>query len=245
MSTKPYYQDARRTIYLGDCFEVLSDLSADCAQLLVSDIPYGKNYRGTGFRKVSLPNMMIAQDDGSFDVPLFIKLSLRVLQSMRHLYVFGPYDPTGLPMLCGVTELIWDKGLMSAGDVESLWATTHEKIWFAVNGKRLGKAAGERGNFAGRLRRASVLRYTRLNASAVDEHLTPKPLGLLRELIESSSHLGETVIDPCMGVGSVLEAADLEGRQAIGIEISERNCEVAARKFSTSAPLLNTSEAAA
>ena len=241
---KPYYQDAQRVIYFGDCFEVLPGLPADCADLLISDIPYGQNYRGTGFRKMALPSMEIAGDDGAFDVPAFVKASLRVLKSMRHLYVFGPHGLQGLPMLSGVTELIWDKELMSAGDVESLWATTHEKIWFAVNGKRLGKAAGERGNFAGRLRRASVLRYARLNASAVDDHLTPKPIPLLRELIESSSHFGETVIDPCMGVGRVLEAASLEGRKSIGIEIDERNCEVAANKFRMSAPLLNTEAAA-
>ena len=227
----PYYKENGITIYHGDCRDVLPSLPRECADLLICDVPYGKKYTGTGFRKIQLPMMSIEQDDGSFDLPGFIEVSLMVLRNMRHLYIFGPYDLNQFPMLSGVTELIWDKELMGAGDVSSLWSTTHEKVSFAINGKRLGKAAKERGNLAGRLRRGSVLRCPRLNASGVDSHLTEKPVVLLRGLIEASSYIGETVIDPCMGTGSTLKAALLEGRQGIGVDVNEANCELAAQRF--------------
>jgi site-specific DNA-methyltransferase (adenine-specific) len=62
-------------------------------------------------------------------------------------------------------------------------------------------------------------------------HPSEKPVELLRELIESSSCIGETVLDPFAGVGSTLEACRIEGRACVGIEIEERYAEIAANRL--------------
>lgn len=57
----------------------------------------------------------------------------------------------------------------------------------------------------------------------------PKPLAM--RSIRLSTWLGEVVLDPFMGSGTPLLAARLLGRRAIGVEVSERHCELAVRRL--------------
>lgn len=60
-------------------------------------------------------------------------------------------------------------------------------------------------------------------------HPTQKPLAVMRQLIERTT--GRLILDPFMGVGATLRAAKDLGRRAVGIEIEERYCEIAARRL--------------
>jgi site-specific DNA-methyltransferase (adenine-specific) len=62
-------------------------------------------------------------------------------------------------------------------------------------------------------------------------HPTPKPLALMRFMVDISVRPGTAILDPFAGSGTTLLAARLEGRQAVGIEISERYCEIAANRL--------------
>lgn len=59
-------------------------------------------------------------------------------------------------------------------------------------------------------------------------HPTQKPVALMRRLLEKTHG---TILDPFMGSGTTLRAAKDLGRKAIGIEIEERYCEIAARRM--------------
>ncbi|HEU4641264.1 MAG TPA: site-specific DNA-methyltransferase [Gemmatimonadaceae bacterium] len=64
-----------------------------------------------------------------------------------------------------------------------------------------------------------------------NEHPCPRKLRHVLWLVRWWSEPGETVLDPFAGSGTTLVAAKELGRRAIGIEIEEKYCEIAARRL--------------
>jgi DNA modification methylase len=77
-----------------------------------------------------------------------------------------------------------------------------------------------------------VTNVWRMQPEQRNGHPAPYPLELPMRAIRLSTWPGETVIDPFCGSGSTLRAAKDLGRKAIGIEASEKFCELAARRLS-------------
>jgi DNA modification methylase len=216
MRVKPYYERDGITIFHGDCREVLPTLERRAADLLVADPPYGVNFRSNRGKNFG----PLAGDEDAAWVPAALDLALDVLRPNRHAYVFGPEDL--LPeRLAARTELIWDKCQHGSGNLASCWGPAHEPITFATFiPSKANRARGD-GRGVARMRSGSVLRYPRPNSTGVKRHPTEKPIPLLRRIVESSSLLGEVVLDPTVGCGSTLIAAIAEGRRGIGIELDE------------------------
>lgn len=76
---------------------------------------------------------------------------------------------------------------------------------------------------------AAVWTHHVVNGASMDrpDHPCPKPLPLMRELVELFTDPGETILDPFAGSGTTLVAAKQLGRKAIGIELNEEWCQVA------------------
>jgi hypothetical protein len=73
--------------------------------------------------------------------------------------------------------------------------------------------------------------------ASANHHPTVKPTDLMRYLCRLVTPKGGTVLDPFMGSGSTLKAAELEGFSAIGIELSAEYIEIAKRRIAADAPL--------
>ena len=65
------------------------------------------------------------------------------------------------------------------------------------------------------------------------EHPTPRTLDAMEYIL--NMHEWQSVLDPFCGSGTTLVAAKQLGRKAVGIEISEKYCEIAVKTISTDA----------
>jgi DNA modification methylase len=71
----------------------------------------------------------------------------------------------------------------------------------------------------------------KIGPARCDGHPAPFPVELARRAIRLSTWPGEVVLDPFAGSGTTLLAARQLGRRAIGIERSERYCELAVNRL--------------
>ena len=67
--------------------------------------------------------------------------------------------------------------------------------------------------------------------AAADLHPTVKPVALFARLIRNSTRPGETVLDPFMGSGTTIIAAEQMGRRAIGCELDPHYCDVIVNRW--------------
>jgi DNA modification methylase len=70
-----------------------------------------------------------------------------------------------------------------------------------------------------------------------DQHPTQKPVALAGHFIALHSEPGDLVLDPFMGTGSTGIAAEILGRDFIGIDLSPEYIEIARRRIEGTAPL--------
>jgi DNA modification methylase len=225
---KPFYESERATLYCADAGEVMPGLESESMDLLVTDPPYGVEWQSRR-RAESFEELAADSASDREGIRAVVAECVRLLGQHRHLYVFGPADALEGLKVSAVAELVWDKGLMGSGSMTAPWGPQHERISFAAGKHR---HAGKSGLDATpvRMRKGSVLRHPRPTGRKV-RHPTEKPVPLLRELIESSSRQGETVLDPFAGIGSTGVAALLLGRRVVLVEIDEGYAEIAAERL--------------
>ena len=209
-AVKPYYQDEAVTIYHGDCREILPLVKAD---VLVTDPPYGISHssnHATGSSTAPWLRTEIRGDGG-------IELRDAVLSEWcGPALVFGTWKVK--PPIGARTALVWDKGPASGmGDLSLPWKLSWEMIYVCGDGFVGARDVGVISN-----------KWVVSRASMGRAHPNEKPVELLAYLL-SKCPLG-TVLDPFAGSGTTLRAAKDLGRKAIGIEIEERYCEIAARR---------------
>lgn len=206
---KPYYEHAGITIYHGDCREIAPALAFD--GLVLTDPPYGiahpTDYAARGRANLApcTDYPAVHGDDAPFDPRWLLDIGTgRILWGANHY-------ADRLPPKGG--WLVWDKERP-----DDLDQATCELAWTdCVKGVRRHRQLWN-----------GMMRV----GNDVLQHPTQKPEGLMRWCLSLRwTDVGD-VLDPFMGSGTTLRAAKDLGRKAIGIEIEERYCEIAAKRLS-------------
>lgn len=228
---KPYYSEGNITIYHGDCLDILMDAPPSFVfDAVIGDPPYcsgGRNQQQARqtFEKSGRSEWFLTDQMGSDSYTWWMRMIAGWL-FMRasvgaHLYLFTDWRQYSNLTTAVETKgwtlrncIVWDKA--EGGAMGSFWRNNHE--WIPVFSKGPPTPLPD-GSFFNTWR--GVKPHS-------DEHPTVKPLGLMTKLVRASSG---TVIDPWMGEGTTLVAAKQLGRPAIGIELIERYCELAANRL--------------
>ena len=227
---KPYYEDDFVTLYHGDCLEVTEWLEAD---VLVTDPPYGiahRDKRSSGAtREERLRRSQERHAAGtayiSNDHDTGVRDKMLALWDVRPGLVFGSWRRPRPKHT--VQRLIWhktDPGTGLSSPDSHPWISKDEEIY--VIGERMG--AFGNGRVDGNVYTTDEIRgaYT----SQIG-HPTPKPIALMGKLLDKCQREW-TIADPFAGSGSTLVAAKQLGRRAIGVELEEKYCEIAAQRLS-------------
>lgn len=202
----PYFDDGTITLYHGDFRRVMPEVMDECS-VMVTDPPYGVMWASMHHR--SRHTELISGDD-STDA----RDGALELWDGRPALAFGSWR---YPDSAASAALFWERTTGGMGDLSMPWSPNVEVIFVHGRGFR-----GHRGS--------SVLRH--YGGRRGRRHPAEKPVPLLLELIRKCPE--GVVLDPFAGSGSTLEAARLDGRSAVGIELEERWCELAAKRLSQS-----------
>lgn len=239
MAVEPYYQDDHVTIYNGRCEDVLPTLPL--ADLVFTSPPYnmgtstGGGIKASGLWKrgaavfgdgydghadaMPMPEYEAWQRDvlrlcwGQLteDGAIFYNHKPRPMRTLWHPRCLVP---DGLPIR---QELIWRRG-SGFNFAATHFLPTYEVILIiAQKAWRLKNVAS-----------AGVGDVWEITAESGSDHPCPFPISLPARAIEATAP--RLVIDPFAGSGTTLLAAKRAGVPAIGIDLSERYCEMAAER---------------
>jgi len=198
----------------GDARELVQSVADGSVRLLLTDPPYGMEYRSNRRWASEAPGEILNDgvDEAFGLIEDVLRKAVPKLQDDAHVLVFCSWR--GEPRVRQVLEavglsvkgsLVWVKEEHSAGDVRGGFAPRHERIVHAVKGSPEVTP-----------RRADVFQVPRARR---DLHPAEKPVELLRQLIECTTREGDLVLDPFAGVASTLVAALELGREFAGFEL--------------------------
>lgn len=202
---KPYYDHAGITIYHGDCREILPSLPK--VDLVLTDPPYAVDfsYEGGVDSDMRVQTQVISSFLGRADVLL----------------------TPGIANVCGYPQPRWvicwlKKSSMGASRLSGPQAVSRN-LWEPVF---------YYGHYPKNPPSRDIIEAPIQHRDLGSSHPCPKPIALFLRLVGIGSVSTDLILDPFMGSGTTLVAAKQLGRKAIGIEIEEKYCEIAAKRLS-------------
>ncbi len=211
------WQLGRHRLLCGDSTnadDVARLMQGERVGVIVTDPPYGVHYN----RHIPNPKHADLANDQIADPERL----LSQIPDADAWYVWSRWDvlqvwidAISLPVR---NVIVWDKQTNGMGDLTTTYAPSWEACIFASRSGHKLRGSRDR----------DVWEATRPDT---DDHLTPKPIELIKRCIEKSSDPGALVFDAYMGSGTTLIAAERTGRRCYGIEIEPKYCDVILRRW--------------
>ena len=203
---RPYYETALGRLFHGNCIDIMPELEP--VDLILTDPPYGIDYQSAWRTDKSLWKDKI---HGDTEFPLWIF----DLTPKNAMFVWCRWDnlkdiPTPKSFI------VWDKMSHSMGDLKHEFGRQWEGIAFYPGPEHF---------FIKRPK--DIIRCPKVPACKLI-HPNQKPTGVLYPILKTHKGL---VLDPFLGSGTTASACEELNRKWIGVEISEKYCEIAAKRL--------------
>ena len=229
------FEEMINQVIQGDCLEIMRQLPDKCIDLVVADPPYGI----TGIEwddievfKSSIDNMMRVAKAvilfGNIQMHQYLKnfkfefiwdkhvganfASVKHRPLRVHEFIFVCGDYSYYPVLA--------RNTLGNFGRKSVKMKSHPST-------NLGSNYQENMGYP-----KTILSYLKpINLTDGGLHPTQKPIKLLEYLVRNFSKENDIILDPFLGSGTTAVAAKQLGRNYIGIEISEKYCEIARQRL--------------
>lgn len=221
------------SLHLGDCLEILPQISSGSVDLICADMPYGTtqcSWDSLIDLDLIWPEMLrVAKPNAAIilfaQAPFDKVLACSKLELFRYEWIWEKTSATGffnakkMPMKAHENVLVFYRSLPTYNPIKT---TGHQKKSagrHSQNSECYGKAVKK-------TQYASTDRFPRsvitFSKDTFTQHPTQKPVPLIEYLIRTYSNEYETVLDFCMGSGTAGVAASKSNRNFIGIEKEEQ-----------------------
>jgi len=212
---EPYYREKEGVLYCADCMDILPQIPEKSIDLVLTDPPYGINKEG------------IINDE-----------SLEIYYAtLRELY-YLLRDDTWFITYCSISNLPY---MFNSNLFEYVWQIIEYEpmkrnrnipIGFSnyksilVFKKRTPKLYLKNRDIIVNKKDKNIMEV--FNKSY---HLTTKNTRVIIDILMRFSKIDDLVLDPFLGSGTTAVASKKLGRQWIGIEISQKYCDIAVRRL--------------
>lgn len=229
-----YHEEPSGTIYCGDCLEILPLLDIVKVDMVLTDPPYGIGGDGKSHSIMSSKAGGVIEFketwDNKFPVA-FLELAKNLLNENGSFVTFCARESVSIIdyYLCEMginvkNYIYWHKRRTGVNPRKNFTNGIEQAIWGTFGKKYVWNCNGSTPNIF-------IETNCELNYPPNNVHPTQKPLELIRWIISILSNKMYCVLDPFLGSGTTAVAAKQLGRKYIGIEISEKYCEISKQRL--------------
>ena len=202
----------------GDSLKVLNDLDDGVIDIVITDPPYGINYKSNSsiYDNTITKRGLLNDGDEAFELlDKTCEILQRKTSENAHLYffcswtVFSKFESIIGKYFTIKTPLVWDKKNLTQGDLYNDWSNQTEIILYCVKGKK-----------GFNKRKGNLLSVSRLHTSKM-VHPTQKPVELIKHILDASALKNDFIVDPFMGSGSTIKACNEYKLKSLGIELDD------------------------
>lgn len=222
-----------------DCLDSLPKLDNESIDLIVTDIPYGIDYKsnrqsvnGRYENEIKLNRQdYFKKIKGDKEIPLlWLEEAYRILKDNAAMYIFVHWSTWHL--LYHTTKeigfkiknmIVLNKSNHGMGDLKGSYAPKHELILFATKGRHMLSFPEKRMKDVWDV----PIRYS----GSRRFHPNEKPESWIMPCIENSSQENDIVLDPFAGSGTVGVVCKKLNRNYIMFDIDKEYCETAKKRI--------------